>query len=659
MAKKKKFQIARRLDKLIPVNVEKLFIPDVFKAPKDEETALACMRSYDSGGIDCLCTVIDEYESIVADNKRKSQPPLKQLSDSTAIERFSSGGVLMQYRKEKGLDKLRADLIEGIARAASFEDGIDLVYAHLMSPEHFEKSDLPIADEAGVIAREKEKIVNGKMEEIAIFYPDMTADEVAWLSLTSGKEEDWVFDKPQRMYWPPSLIEIDLDGLVFAEGTIDDKEFDNINSTSPWQIGGLTGIDSQTCSVPFDTNIKQAIKAIILLSLDDSDLYDKLWSEEMLVPITRGDGSLVKIFAGEARDPMLVKEARKEIVRYYNNSYFDCPYADRAIDFVKMIGTLERVPDFVKEKIPFRGYVRVHGTAMNFIDESGKILDTVPIAAHLSHNIAYQFHSRISGLDRKDTILREIFDELSRKINEKNVEEGNQMPSDVLQDQILEEGIFLSNQAYSRIEKVPKSAMYMRGHISDESLVRTVKFSFYELLDIKDLLKDIPKKLKSGAIALIKRTADLASLDEVLLHEMEAGSYCPSSKTITLSLPEKTPISKSEIDVLLKKLYSERDLMYKFKITFSQTLAHEIGESVYSLSAGIADAWNKINSKVAAGITREERAEYFLTSYGTTALNEDFADTFAMYLMFGSQFRQKCVHPVIKEIRIHENAFFN
>ena len=52
------------------------------------------------------------------------------------------------------------------------------------------------------------------------------------------------------------------------------------------------------------------------------------------------------------------------------------------------MGTLERVPHFVADEKAFHGYVKIYGTDINFIDEAGTIVDSVPVAGHLRHRPA-------------------------------------------------------------------------------------------------------------------------------------------------------------------------------------------------------------------------------------------------------------------------------
>jgi len=652
------------------------FIPNIFRAPTDGIQCIEAMRNY-YGGMSCLrdsfCKTMEDYRKIEEKAGEPEHKPLKPMPKTKALQKFVSGGVLAEYRKKHGLDKLKKKLLEGLVKAASFERGIDILYEHITSPENDIKAEKGVSSEAAHMVVEKEKVVNSKLQDVAFFYPDLTVNEIAWISLTNNKRKTWVLDKPSRMYWPPALIEMNLEGLVFAEGTIDENEFDATAARNPWQIGGITGIDKQTELFYFHPDVSKVIKALVLLTIDDNDLFEKLLKDEDIIPLLRGDELLVRSFRGLDDIPEELLEdiikssnriVRDEIVDFYNKSYFDCPYIQCITDFVRLIGTLERVPKFIKAKKPFRGYVKIYGTDVNFIKESGKIVDSVPIVSHLAHRVAYQFHRRITKLDRKDMILREIFEELTKGIIEENYSQKNQMPTDIVQDQILDLGVFASNQTYTWVEQLSRSTFFGKQFTYPEYLVRTVKFSFDELMDIKRILEDVPEYLRKGVARIIKRTSDYLNIEDVLVNYEEAGSYSSKQKTIKLSLPILTPSAQNSAELEGKVLFykmtgakkaekqkTEMELidMAMFRIMFCQTIAHEIGESLYASNKRVSKAWDEIEAALPKNIPRKKRPKYFLTAYAATAPNEDFADTFAMYLLFGDQFRELCVHPVIKQ----------
>ena len=93
----------------------------------------------------------------------------------------------------------------------------------------------------------------------------------------------------------------------------------------------------------------------------------------------------------------------------------------------------------------------------------------------------------------------------NRAINKKNTEEKNQMPIDVLQDNILEHGIFMSNRAYATIRDVTREWFLSLGMTSNKAIVRTAKFGFEELLVINSILESLPDQLKTGIKSIRKK----------------------------------------------------------------------------------------------------------------------------------------------------------
>ena len=304
---------------------------------------------------------------------------------------------------------------------------------------------------------------------------------------------------------------------------------------------------------------------------------------------------------------------------------------------------------------------------MNFIDESGEILDSVPIAEHLRYRVSHQFMDRITVLDSKDQILRNLFSEIAKKISDKNLQEEDQMPIDILQDHLLEQGIFISHQSYAQIEKIDPTNYVLRQFISPERIIRTTKFSFDELRQIKDIFDSIPPQFRTGVRSIIKKTSPYATtIDDILTSTERAGSYAAEDRLITISLPLETPFSENEDEIMIKYyLHTKNKEKKKGKIAkalemvifkmdlanmlLTSTLAHEIGEAVYANNPGIAYEWNELISNIPKRLSRKRKAEYFLTSYSTKAPNEDFSETFAAYVIFNSQFRKKCKHPMLKQ----------
>ena len=364
MAKKNKHALALRRQADL---VKAQFIPEVFRTPTDPVLYEKARREFDqlNDTGDPFCAVIDTYKRLERDVKKpKKQKPLKKTkSTSTALEKVFSRSMLAEHRKKTGLDKLREELVNGLVRLASFERGVEMVYEHLNSPDN---TTLAKKDFSGttVLLGEQDFPQKDEISTISEVYPDMTADEITWLSLTRHKKPNWIYDHFSYVYWPPSLIEMDLDGLIFAHGTIEDQDREKISSTNPWEIGGLTGIDDKTELFHFDPNVAQIIKAILLLSVDDNNLYEKLWSEEDVIPTRRGDEMLLRAFMKKKRYKISKKDSgkslqdlvadssnsfnqdeieklRQQITKLYHKSYFDSPHVDDLVDFVKLIGTLE------------------------------------------------------------------------------------------------------------------------------------------------------------------------------------------------------------------------------------------------------------------------------------------------------------------------------
>ncbi len=661
--------------------LEDVLLPDTYKVPSDALVVDRARRDYfrrdETGSYSGI------YESYLRLEEQGSSQGTPQLpisegqphngvshlpaaKEKLALTKALSRDSLEEYRRKRGLDRLRERLVGEIVDLASFKDGLEYLKEHLeekrfrthrkVKPELYMNNDDPLFQEKCFVSR---------------YYPDITADEVSWFSLLKPGNT-LLYDKKAPLFYPPGLRDMDVDGLHFSHGTVSERELDNMKAVNSHVIGGITGVDVDVDSehYPFIHNVAQVMKALLLLKVGDSDLFDRVMRDEDIAPFIRGDALLMRSFSQKSLDDKVelsdheMDKLRGDITGYLQKCKFqnrsDASY--RIHDVIKILGMLSRLPRFVEERIPFQGYAMFYANKVEFVRENGEISDAIPLVDYLQQRIAGQFHDRIVSLDKREELTRELFKELQEKIQEKNLKEGNMMLLDVLQERLLTEfGILVPVQAFTSLRKAKDMAdFYIRGSTHETYLERTLKFGFHELVKISDSLQALPRSIVSNVKSIRKSMQEYFDLGVFMSGFMRAGEYDVEGKKIEIFLPEYTPAEESKLEFLfadvMAKSRKERRRVAEDRLNeemydhyFDHVLLHEIAESLVCNFR--AEHWNNWASLTpdASQVALEERGKYFLTYYATKNPKEDFCETFALYALFGRAFREKAKNaPVVK-----------
>ncbi len=499
--------------KRIIKSLDEIILPDIYKVPSDLETADIARRNYfkleDMG---CsYASIYDEYNriadpSIEQHHSEKPNISSKQEEESKLPTKIKeekltlslSRNSLEEYRRKYGLDKLRDKLMDSLVELASFKEGLFYLSEYINNLQENKskykykslRSDLPnfekYFDEKDT--NYKEKLL------ISEHYPDINADEVSWFSLLKSPKNELIFDLRPNLFYVPALIGMDLDGLYFSDFSISEQDVDSIRSYAPHKIVGLTGYDFESEHYPFIHNVSQTIKAIMLLKLGDSHIFDRILEEEDIIPFRRGDSMLLRNFLSKQElkteinslyDVLSLDEIRKvrtEVCDYLQKCKF-LNLEERVYkikDCVKTFGMLSRLPKFVEDKNSFSGYMMFYANNVEFVKENGEIADSVPIADYLRYRIANQFHDRLVSIDKKEQIVMQIFNGLNERIQQKNIREENKMSLDVLQEELLTKfGIVAPVHAYSFLKRFDNfGEFYIVKGIENNFIERTLKFGF-------------------------------------------------------------------------------------------------------------------------------------------------------------------------------------
>ncbi len=670
-----------RVQKFTPALLSELsdiIIPPEFRGTTNAGVVQRAQRAYENAEqtgdtlselhdkyTNCLMKIAFEKKPLNEDGQMTQIVPLANNRSLAVLHR----SMLEEYRAKTGLNELREHLKKMLIQYVSFEKGLENLLQHADDYRGF----LP-PPKFAVADHLKGLDLSPEAKKLNAHYPDITAEEVAWLSIANLDNPHWHYNAIPPVYYPPALIDMDLDGLKFAFGTIDERLEDNMYATNHFKIGGLTGASYQYALVPFNHNVSQVIRALVLLSLDDADLFKRVWEEQDSAAFGRGDAMLLKSFLEKKKTcdfsqslekllteriltPNDISSARQDITEYYLGLNIDQTDYGNIKDFVKLMGMLSRLPNFVEKEQKFNGYVKAYGTSIEFITMDGSIEDSVPLCEHLLHNVSYQFQAHVTDISKQNKVMEEVFDLLKKRVDQK-VAGKHHMAIDAAQKQIFEKyGIFVPTNVYTRSRESHPLEMIVRRSGNDEFVEHTVKFSFHELHMLEQILENLPESSTRHVRSIFKEQGSAETIYTIRTGTVEAGHYDPQIKQIVISLPIESPYAISELELLGTMLMSSKPSRKQFnKIAqdvhmhisyFQHVVLHEIGESIWAhLDEDIRKKWEAI----AATSDKDDPKSSFLTPYAKTSVSEDFCDTFAIYYTHGSEFRQRMAkRPVLAE----------
>ncbi|MEM4240275.1 MAG: hypothetical protein QXK08_03725 [Candidatus Woesearchaeota archaeon] len=681
MREDKKEYLPAKADKFTVARLEQLSeiaIPPQFQGTTSLSEVTNARKEFENSNVGDTFSQLHEkynrcYDDLVKRRAYSRQNPkpadgqqMISVSQRRKLARILEMNSLEEYRRKTGLDKLREKLKNMIVEHASFEKGLANLNDYISTKTN--PSPIP-----SFIEKEEFKRAGVPQDawEANLRYPDMTADEVSWLSFAEIPK-NWIYNFPSPVYYPAALVDIDFDGLHFAHGTVDHRLEDSVNAANHFKVGGITGVSHQYQLVPFKHNISQAIKALVLLSINDKDIFRKIWDEHDSDALARGDAMLLKSFIStnpkKYRIPKdfdskniedLVNEgkvsvddigsARKEIADYYTGVHISGAYIYNILDFVKLVGILSRVPRFIAEKKQFSGYAKLYGTTMQFVSDLGEIIDSVPLAEHIMHKTAYQFHNHITEASSKNKVMRDLLNEIQSRISQENAGK-NRMLSDAVQEEIFEKfGIFVHTGVKTKKCKYDAISVVLSKSAEKDILVKTIKFSYKELCTIREILNNLPRGAAGNVRSIVKEISDANTVYTFRTGTVRAGYYDTKTKRVTIALPLKAPISHSPLDLLCdailfnkkKRICNKPLLDIKFHYAnFMETLLHEIGESIYAnLDESLKREWQSLHNNA----DPKKLEDSFLTPYSRTSGNEDFSDHFALYYLRGAEFRKRAL----------------
>lgn len=658
-------------------DLSEMLIPPQYCGSTDLSRCTESMRNFETSDHagQTISEILDAYESNESLGKpspNKVNEPSFALVDPARLQEALGRSSLEQYRVGKGLDKVRERLVEGLMAQISFETGLKRVEDSIDACKLVEER----RREMEVLSRRKMPDELNAQEKVKLCFPDMTAEEVAWMSIAQVQQTGLLYRVPAPFFYPVTLVDMDIDGLRFAFGTIDETVEHADRAHSALQLAGVTDASDQYYLMPFDFNVKQAIKAIVMLSMNDDDIFRRLWCHHDEAAIRRGDAMMVKaVLRAGMQDSVVdwaqnldqlrcqgvigrvkIDQARSRVRAYARSKivFIDSPVRT-VLDFLHFMGMLERVPEFVLEQRGFQGYVRLFGTSMEFISESGAILDSVPLHDHLLLSTSYNFQDQISDISRRNKVAEQLFSRLRQAVYAAVVDGNHRLHLDECQASIFDDYQIYTPVSVTKVEREYDAVEMVRAHLADNIVAeRTMKFGQLEFMIIRDIFCCVPEDLLKHVRSITKEMSHSNTLVALRAMGTPGGSYQAATKRITISLPIETPNVEHGMNSLLEAIMSRTSKkngtlsagmkLEEHKAYFAHVLLHEVGESLWSVMAPeFRMAWTALTPD--SGTIRSR----YLTAYARKSPSEDFCECFAIFFTHGRTFRKRAKpSPVLR-----------
>lgn len=454
----------------------------------------------------------------------------------------------------------------------------------------------------------------------------LTSEEMTWLSVV-GKLPGLLVEHPMSSV--PAIVDYFYDGVEWALDTLK-YSTDSENARDTYDVAGVTGARSDTQFSPFVPKFELAMKGLYLGLVSDTHIFEQCFEDLQMAALVSGDGKILRAFAtrdGCALDDRYALKVRDRVNEFLSGLAILNLIKGSVMssgDTVRLIGMLEFIPSCFFDQ---RTIAMIpSGKGMMFLDPSNLAeIAYVPYDPFVGHIAQNEVYHGMNSIDREAPVWRLLFAKIRQKIREKNQKEGHETKLETLAREIKEKyGI----EVRTSVEKydVAKELLFLKSKKIDYS----VKMGFWDLYCVSQILSDLPKKYLSR-IKVIERRADGDIYSDMLYGLSHVGTFEISTGRLRLVIP---PVKSDE------RLGSS-------SLRYSLTIAHEVGHSVYFAEDTLVEKWSKL-SKADHKFPRKERRGHFLTPYASTEPEEDFAECFACYIVFGDEFKELAKkHPVL------------
>jgi len=532
-----------------------------------------------------------EFARIYPDKHNTTDEHMALVVSSTAIITQQADSLEAQ-RKQRGLDKYRDELVQDLYDAIDFETGLENVLRFL---NRHHKGEL-----------KKHSIRKAtSLEDVAKLMPEITASEIAWLGTLKSFPTVYFF----REHGVPTILDFSIDGIEFGFDGLDGYEMNKADPCDPLLAAGFSGVVSDAQFVPFSSRFRKAFQALAFLILSDSFIYQKLYDDEHVHALAKGDGKYKRALLREQLHEYTIsaEEFNSKKLSELPLKHEDFTKLEEKInailenkivydlgrnnvctprEIVIIAGLLAKIPDVLLREDRFSGYILPFGKGIRILNQQGKDMEYVPFDPYLQLRAQQGLFYHVEDVHRGNTLLRIVFDEYAQGI-EARFANADVLPLDRLRETFRKEyGIIIPARSVKSMRSLnlfEDALTTSFGKTTGEDLFTyTLKTGIVELQTLLDVLMAIPRKL-IPEIKTVKR--EYIALDSATLlmgGMVSLGYYDGTKKEIILNTPE------GESFHLLSAL--EQQIL-------KDTLAHEIGHPVWeNLDRHLRVQWNQISS---------------------------------------------------------------
>lgn len=589
-----------------------------FETPKREET---------------FSEILNYYAKVKDENAAQQAKALIPFIASKLPSLLSKYNTMENARREAGGDKKRREIEDSLVAMISYDEGI----RRLRNVQ--KRNDQTFLFAKAISSTMKKRVVKDEElyeDESLNLATSLTTEEISWLSVCSNVPSI-VFE--HRLCEVPAAIDFFWDGVEWALDTLSDKE--NSFSDRPrdtYDSVGVTGARNDTSFSSFEPKFALGVKALYYSYVEDSYLFDRAMEDLGFGAIMSGDGKLLQSMAdkdGVVYSDEYARKNRHRINEFLSGLVLVSALTRKPVsgrDLVKLIGLIDRVPDFLMSGKP--AVFIPCGRGVMFLDPATLAeLHYAPFDPYVSHYAQAEVYHSSYAIDRHNVMWLFIFDVLRKRIVEKNEAEGKKSDLEAVAEDLRSAyGVEISLGV--RKYKLENNFGASVGSLKKNAY--TVKMGYWDLRCLKGTLDRIPKRLLKGIKTIERRSFVYNEIESMITGVFHGGSYDRRTGTLeitTRQLPEDVPEWIPGLDAS----------------SYEITIAHEVGHAVHFSNPDLFKKWMKL-SRASNKFPIHLRKNEFLTAYSSTDKQEDFAESFCCYIVYPEHFRsvaKEC--PVLRK----------
>jgi len=611
------------------------------------------------------------------DSEATKQTQIEAAAPAIAVSQ--QNGTLAQMRKAGGYDELREEIQKAVFEHTSFEEGFRMFREAIQRTYHID--------------------VN-TMAELNELLPDVTSYEVTMCSMLQRLPTVMLISTPRvqllnalvgkrhRDVGPnmgvPMLYEVDLDGIGFAAGAPDEFRRQNniLFASDEFEYLGITSTSREVELVPFKPDFGRAFRQLVLLNIDDADLYRRVWAnaggsgsdfitqypmvghgrlrrailrqlstfdrKDLVAGRVAGEIERLGITEADLQRPFgeLVEEKRVSpqclegldtllAMRLANKHIYDTTNQARLTDAGSMLdlftlaGILEDVPAVFVAEGPFSGYVSGFGKGVKILDATGKVLSTggyCPFAPYIQMDAQVEMFETLRDVT-DNAVATVMFTALENEIEKRNLHSDVERSrvEQIADDLLLAFRIRLETRAKRTLVKTAEERLSYHvlkvGAAEARQIASVVGMLGGACPRVRDVLLNDVKAIR-------KVTGDLYDVKAVAEGIQRMAQYDPNNGTITIfHYPNRPHLLMTPVE---RQMFGDR-------------VAHECFHPIWD---SLPEQDQRRYGRISWGeqeIKKSELGEHFMTMYSRQASGasseEDFCEHGAMYLNHPDEFR--------------------